>query len=140
MDLIKKYEPPELHDSETKKKELIKAGIPLEIINYLTNERKRIELPKAENVSYIEFCAILDVTEMEFEGIKLFDLIFDMDNFDAGGTLVWIPSKKTLGSFDISHEKLMIVHDATWDQFLKKPDYFIDRILDGEYDDEYDIE
>ena len=48
--------------------------------------------------------------------------------------LVWIPSKKALGSYDVEHQNLIILHDADWKKFNKSPSVFIDSILDGEYE------
>jgi ankyrin repeat protein len=134
MDLIASYEPKELHDLDNKIAEVKRAGLPTAIIKSLGEERKRVELPSSKYVNYIEFCSIMDVSEMEFEGNRMLNLLFDVDAYDSLGFLVWIPSKKALGSYDVEHQKLIILHDADWKKFNKSPSLFIDRILDGEYE------
>lgn len=111
-----------------------RSGLPSAIIKALGEERKRVELPGSKYMDFIEFCSIMDVTEMEFEGIRLINLLFDVDAYDSLGFLVWIPSKKALGSYDVEHQNLNILHDADWKKFNKSPSVFIDRILDGEYE------
>lgn len=134
MELIKSYEPQELHDLEKKIAELKKAGLPKPIIIDLGETRRRVELPDCNSVDYIEFCSIQDVTEMEVEGVRLINLVYDMDNYSELGMFVWIPSRKAIGSYDVEHENVMVIHDATWKKLQKDPGYYIDRVLDGEYD------
>lgn len=134
MDVIAAYKPKELHDLDNKITELKRSGLPSAIIKALGDERKRVELPNSKYMDFIEFCSIMDVTEMEIEGIRLLNLLFDVDAYDSLGFLVWIPSKKALGSYDVEHQSLIILHDADWKKFNKSPSVFIDRILDGEYE------
>ncbi|WP_248928021.1 ankyrin repeat domain-containing protein [Paenibacillus hamazuiensis] len=133
-ELIASYEPKELHDLEHKIKELKKAGFPTSILKDLGEERSRVELPASKYVKYIEYCSIHDVTEMEIEGIQMFNLLFETNGYDSLGFLVWIPSKKALGSYEAEHQSLIILHDTDWKKFRKSPGIIIDRILDGEYE------
>lgn len=134
MDLIASYEPKELHDLDNKITKLKRSGLPSAIIKALGEEKRRVELPGSNYMDFIEFCSIMDVTEMEFEGIRLINLLFDVDAYDSLGFLVWIPSKKALGSYEVEHQNLIILHDADWKKINKSPSVFIDRILDGEYE------
>jgi hypothetical protein len=134
MELIKSYEPQELHDLDNRITELKKAGLPKSIITDLGETRRRVELSDCEYADYIEFCSILDVTEMEMKGVRLINLVSDMDNYSEIGMFVWISSQKAIGSYDVEHCNLMVIHDGTWKKVLKNPGYYIDRILNGEYD------
>lgn len=134
MKLIASYEPKELHDLEKRAEELKKGGLPTAILKDLGEERKRVELSGSKYLNYIEYCAIEDVTEMDSNGVAMLNLLFDTDAYDALGFLVWIPSRKALASYDVEHEKLVILSDTTWKSFRKSPGVFIDRILDGEYE------
>lgn len=134
MDLIASYEPKELHDLDIKRAELKSMGLPVAIIKALGEERKRVELPDSKYINYIEFCSIMDVSEMEFEGNRLLNLLFEVDAYGSLGFLVWIPSMKALGSYDVEHDNLIILKDTDWKKFNKSPSMFIDRILDGEYE------
>lgn len=134
MELIASYEPKELHDLDSKVAEIKKAGLPTAIIKDLGEERKRVDLPDSKYVNYIEFCSIMDVMEVEFDGIKMLNLLVDMDAYDSLGFIVWIPSKKSLGSYDVEHQNLIILRDANWRKFYNRPSVYIDRILDGEYE------
>lgn len=133
MELIKSYEPQELHDLDLKRVELKKAGLPESIIIDLGETRRRVELPECEYADYIEFCSILDVNEMEVDGVRLINLVADIDNYDNIGMFVWIPSRKAIGSYDVEHRDLMVIHDGTWKKLLQNPGFYIDRVLNGEY-------
>jgi ankyrin repeat protein len=134
MKLIAAYEPKELYDLDKKRVELKKMGLPMAIIRALGEERKRVELPDSKYIDFIEYGSIMDVTIMEIEEIRLINLLFDADQYDALGFLVWIPAQKALGSYDVEHQNLLVLHDANWSKFTKTPSFYIDRILDGEYD------
>ncbi|MDN9009916.1 hypothetical protein [Brevibacillus laterosporus] len=133
---IHKYESPELHNLEQRKEELKKLGLPKQITKDLGETRRRVELPDYEYVKYIEFCSILDVTELEVNGVRLINLVYELDNYSDICMFVWNPSQKAIGSYDLEHENLTVIHDATWKKVWKDPGYYIDRILEGEYDTE----
>lgn len=135
MDLIASYEPKELHDLEKRADELKKRGLPTAILKDLGEVRKRIDLSGSNYMNFIEYCSIEDVTEMDLNGVAMLNLLFDTDAYDALGFLVWVPSRKVLASYDVEHEKLVILSDTTWKGFRKSPSVFIDRVLNGEYDE-----
>ncbi|MGG4145200.1 ankyrin repeat domain-containing protein [Paenibacillus algorifonticola] len=134
MELIYSYEPKELHDFDNQAAKLKKAGLPAVLIRDLGETSSRVEIPDCEQVSYIEFGSVLDVSELEYQGLKLLNLLVDMDNYSALGMFVWVPAYKKFASYDVEHQELMLLPDATWAKLRKKPGAFIDRILDGEYE------
>lgn len=138
MALIASYEPQQLHDLDNRINELKRAKLPTAIIKNLREERIRVDLPQSRYLVYVEFCSLFEITEMQFEGLKLLNLLAETDAYGASGLLVWIPAKKMLGSYDIEHDQLALLHDVTWKSFFKSPGPVLDRILDGEY--EYDVQ
>ncbi|WP_409345978.1 ankyrin repeat domain-containing protein [Paenibacillus sp. MBLB4367] len=135
-DIFASYEPKELRDLDEIMAKLKRVGLPVTILKDLGEERRRVELPESKYMNYFEYCSIHDVTEIEIEieGIKMFNLLFETKGYDSLGFLVWIPSKKALGSYDAEHQSLIILHDTDWKGFKKSPSAIIDRILDGEYE------
>lgn len=133
-DLISKYEPTELHQLDSKIEELKRMKLPKAILQDLGEEQQRVELPNSKYMSYLTYCSVYDVTEVSFEGIRLINLLAETDGYDTYGMLVWVPSKKSLGSYDIEHETLVFLKKVTWKTFRKSPEKYIDLILDGGYD------
>lgn len=133
-ELITKYEPADLHDYDAKIEELKRMKLPKAIIQDLGEERVKVELPNSEYVDYIVYCSVHDVTEVTFDGIRLINLLADMEGYSSYGMIVWIPSKKALGTYDVEHSTLAILDKVTWKAFRKSPEKYIDLILDGEYE------
>lgn len=133
-DLISKYEPADLHDYDLKVAELKRMKLPKGIIQDLGDERQKVELSNSKNVDYLIYCSVFDVTEVTFNGLRLINLLAETDGYSSYGILVWIPSMKALGTYDVEHETLAILHKVTWKAFRKFPGKYIDLILDGEYD------
>ncbi|REK76923.1 ankyrin repeat domain-containing protein [Paenibacillus paeoniae] len=133
-ELISKYESADLHDYDLKVEELKRMKLPKGIIQDLGDEREKVELPHSRSVDYLIYCSVFDVTEVTFNGIRLINLLAETDGYSSYGILVWIPSKKALGTYDVEHETLAILHKVTWKAFRKSPGKYIDLILDGEYD------
>lgn len=136
MELIRQYEPDDLISLEKKVEELKKAKLPAEVIKFLKTDKRRIELPESRSSDYVEFYSAQDVLLFEWEGTRLVDLVSDIEGYSATGFLVWIPERKTFGSLDAEHAKLMVITDMTWKDFSKTPAYYVDRILDGVYEDD----
>lgn len=133
MELLVAVEPQELHDFERKAAELKRMGLPVAIINDLGNTRTRIELRDSNKINYIELCSVLDVTELRYKRVKMFNLLFEVDSYSSLGLLVWVPSWKKLGTYDIEHAYFSPIPDVTWKDFLNSPSKLMDRILDWEF-------
>ncbi|MDG0794232.1 hypothetical protein OMP38_27890 [Cohnella ginsengisoli] len=118
MELIAGYEPKELHDLDNRIAELKKAKLPTAIIKDLAETRIRIELPDSKYFAYVAFCSLFEITEFQADSIKLINLLADADAYGASGMLVWIPSQKSLGSYDTEHESLTIFRGITWKKFF----------------------
>lgn len=134
MKLIAAYEPKSVQDLDQKRDELKKAGLPKQILDDLGEESTRIELQDCRYMDYIIYCSIMDVSVAEIDGQTMISLLFETDDYDAFGFLVWLPTRKVLASYDVEHQNLMILHDVTWKKFRKSPGAIIDRILDGVYE------
>ncbi|WP_317982509.1 ankyrin repeat domain-containing protein [Paenibacillus glycanilyticus] len=133
-DLISKYEPADLHNYDAKIEELKRMRLPKGIILDLGEERQRVELHNSKSMNYLTYCSVYDVAEVTFNGIRLINLLAETEGYDSYGMLVWIPSKKALGTYDVEHETLAILNKVSWNAFRKSPGKYIDSILDGEYD------
>lgn len=136
MELIRQNEPSELVSKEIKIEELKKAKLPVDVIHFLCEKKQKIELPMSKCTNYVEFYEIEDIPSFDCEGRQVFALISEVQGYDSGtGFLIWIPDFKKFGSFDAEHSNFMVIHDMTWKEFRKRPEYFVDRILEGFYDD-----
>ncbi|WP_171056510.1 ankyrin repeat domain-containing protein [Paenibacillus sinopodophylli] len=138
-ELISKYEPADLHDYDLKIEELRGMKLPKGIIQDLGDERQRVELPDSSNIEYLTYCSVYDVTEVNINGIRLINLLAETDGYDSYGILVWVPSKKALGTYDVEHGTLAILNKVTWKAFRKAPGKYIDLILDGDYEPVEDL-
>ncbi|MEF2248615.1 ankyrin repeat domain-containing protein [Paenibacillus sp. IITD108] len=139
-DLISKYEPADLHNYDAKIEELKRMMLPNGIILDLGEERQKVDLPNSEYVNYITYCSIYDVTEFTFRGLRLINLLSETEGYSSYGMLVWIPSVKTLGTYDVEHETLALLNKVTWKAFRKSPEKYIDLIIDEEYNPIEDLD
>ncbi|MCM3131219.1 ankyrin repeat domain-containing protein [Paenibacillus polysaccharolyticus] len=130
--LIKDNEPIEWHNHENKIEELKKKRLPLSIVNYLGQDRKYLELSGSNYIKFIELCSIEDVTEFKAKGIKMLNLVYDVDSYGAMGFIVWIPKYKALGSYDMEHDNLIVFKDVKWKEFIQDPKILADRVINGE--------
>jgi hypothetical protein len=141
VELISKYEPAELHNFDIQVEELKRMKLPKAIIQDLGEAQQKVELPKSKYIEYLTYCSVHDVTEVSFNGIRLINLLAETEGYESFGMLVWVPSKKALGTYDVSHDTLAFLNNVTWKAFRKSPDKYIDLILDGEYEPiNFDIE
>lgn len=133
-ELIAAYEPQSIQDLDKKRGELKRAGLPKQIMDDLGEESVRMELQNCCYMDYFIYCSIMDVSVAEIDGQTMISLLYETDDYDAFGFLVWLPSRKVLASYDVEHHNLMILHDVSWKKFRKSPGVIIDRILDGVYE------
>jgi len=133
--LIKEKEPKEFHDSDYKMNELIESGIPKNVLETLGTDNVRLNF-NGNNCNYLVLRTIFEVSRFKVYGYEVFDLLFDLDSFEATGMITWCPSLKQFMSIDEEHDSIINLNDMTWDAFLEDPGYFLDRILDGFYDSE----
>ncbi|MFX3632784.1 MAG: ankyrin repeat domain-containing protein [Candidatus Pristimantibacillus sp.] len=137
---IKQQEPKEFHDFDLKKVELLAAGVPLQIIESIGTDNRRLDF-QGDCCEFLVFRTIFEVTHFKFYDYEVYDLLEDLDNYGATGVITWCPNKQCFVSVDIEHHSVMILEDMTWDLLLEKPGYFLDRILEGDYEtEELDIE
>ncbi|MGE6574898.1 ankyrin repeat domain-containing protein [Paenibacillus xylanexedens] len=129
---IKDNEPIQWHNYENIIEEMKKKGLPLSIVNDLGQDRNYFELSESRYIKFIELCSIEDVTEFKAKGIKMLNLVYDMDSYGAMGFIVWIPKHKALGSYDMEHDNLIVFKDVKWNEFIRDPKILVDRIIDGE--------
>lgn len=134
MELIATYLPKSVQDLDQRRSELKKAGLPKQILDDLGDESVRIELQDCRYMDYFIYCSIMDVAVAKIDGQIMISLLFETDDYDAFGFLVWLPSRKVLASYDVEHQNLMILNDVSWKQFRKSPGVIIDRIVDGVYE------
>jgi uncharacterized protein len=132
---IKLHEPPEYHDYSQQTDKLISGGLPVEVIESLGTTSKRIEFD-GKNCDWLILGTIYDVVRFEYYGLDVYNLLLDLDGFDAFGVITWCPSRNMFISIDMEHDAVMLLHDMTWDAFLANPGDFLYRILEGFYDEE----
>lgn len=133
---IQLHEPHEYHDYSKRAEELVHGGLPSKVIEVLGISEKRLEYQSENDSSYLVFGTVFDVVYFEYHGFKLFNLLLELDNFEAFGMVTWCPSRQSFVSVDIEHESIYLLHDMTWESFLEDPGTYIDQIIDGNYDDE----
>ncbi|MFF2089492.1 ankyrin repeat domain-containing protein [Paenibacillus sp. NPDC058174] len=131
---IKLFEPHEYHDINKRTEELIDGGVPLEVIEVLKINNKRLEYESENYSNYLVLGDLSDVVYFEYHDFKLYNLLLEVDNFEAFGMITWCPHINLFVSVDIEHEWIYLLHDMTWESFLNNPGLYIDRIIDGYYD------
>ena len=99
-----------------------------ELLAILRSDNRRIALPNSKEVSYIEFNALLDVKEVNWQKRKFLDLLSKVDNDGADGFLVWYPKKKCLAFADYEHEEFREL--CSMKAFLENPEAQIDKIFE----------
>jgi len=124
---IKALEPEAWHQEEQRMVDLKSYKIPEELMNLLRSDHRRIELPNNKDVRFIEFNALLDVKEVNWQKRKFLDLLSTVDNYGADGFLVWYPKKKCLAFADYEHEAFRELCSVK--EFLKDPGAQIDKIF-----------
>ncbi|WP_020620769.1 ankyrin repeat domain-containing protein [Paenibacillus daejeonensis] len=134
-EMIIEKEPEEFHDYAYVMKKLTAAGVPEHILETLGTENKRLEFEGNHN-EYLIFRNVFEVTSFKVYGYEVYDLLLELDNYDANGVISWCPARQQFISIDEEHDWIFIVHDMTWEAFLADPAYFLDRILYMEYDEE----
>ncbi len=139
-ELIKKYEPKEWHEYEWCVKKLKSYFLPDEVIAYLGTENKRLDLPKSECTSYVEFCTVYEVRIFTWNDIMFLDLVSNIYDYDETGVLSWLPERKCFGCLDIEHDKFGIIKRMKWKKFLRRPEKYIDGSLSWEYCEDDDDE
>jgi len=133
--LIQAKEPAEFHDYAHVMKTLTDAGIPQPILETLGKENKRLVFDGYHN-EYLVLRNVFEVTSFKVYDYEVWDLLLELDNYEATGVITWCPARQQFVSIDEEHEWIYIVHDMTWEAFLANPAYFLDRILYMEYDEE----
>ncbi|CAG7658246.1 ankyrin repeat domain-containing protein [Paenibacillus allorhizosphaerae] len=136
MDFIKQLEPSIWHEADKRAVELKKMGMPSDIIKWLGNENRRIDLPETCPTEYIEFETIFDVKPIEWKGRVFLDFAKDVENYGGTGFIIWIPDQKCLGSLDVEHEELFIFRGVKWNKFIKRLPVFVNHVLNGQPIDE----
>lgn len=132
MEYIKQLEPPIWHEFDKRTAELMKMGLPKNIIKWLGIENRRVELSDSScSIDYIEFENIFDVKQMQWEGRVFLDLAREVDGFENSGFIIWIPDENCLGSFDVEHKELYMFKDVKWNKFMKRLPVVINHVLDG---------
>ena len=97
-DYLKAREPKEFHDLSNKLHALKPYKLPKELVHFLNEGSRRLELPDNESgIKYVEFFSLLDTVEMKMGRQKLLRLSADVDQY-SHIHLVWNPSKRILVS------------------------------------------
>lgn len=125
---LKSLEPEAWHNEEQRIIDLKSYKIPAELLAILRSDDRRIALPNSKEVSYIEFNALLEVKEVNWQKRKFLDLLSKVDNDGADGVLVWYPKNKCLAFADYEHEAFKELCSVK--EFLENPGAQIDKIFE----------
>ncbi|WP_426641561.1 ankyrin repeat domain-containing protein [Paenibacillus illinoisensis] len=126
-DYLKAREPKEFHDLSNKLHALKPYKLPKELVHFLNEGPRKLELPDNESgIRYVDLFSLLDTVEMKMGRQKLLRLSADVDQY-SHIHLVWNPRKKLIGYVDIEHQEYGNL--GTFDAFLKEPVPFIEAIL-----------
>ena len=118
-DYLKAHEPKEFHDLSNKLHALKPYKLPKELVHFLNEGPRRVELPDNESgIQYVDFFNLLDTVEMKMGRQKLLRLSADLDQY-SHIHLVWNPSKKLIGYVDLEHQEY-------GDISSKHPDFLAD--------------
>lgn len=133
---LKSHEPSEYHEYQKRTEQLVNSGLPKEVIKELGTVEKRIDFESDNYSEYLILGTIYDVVRFVYYDYELYNLVLEVDNYDGFGFFTWCPSLNKFVSVDIEHEWVYILHDMTWESFLRNPGIYIDRIINFEYDSE----
>ena len=137
VDFIKSHEPQAFHDYDKQFQKLVEGGVPPQIIDVLGTSETRIDFEtEDENANYLVLCTVFDVVYFEYRGYKLYNLLLDLDNYEAFGMITWCTNRQMFVSVDIEHEWIYHLEDMTWENFLKEPGLYIDGIINMDYENE----
>lgn len=126
-DYLKAHEPKDFHDLSNKLHALKPYKLPKELVHFLNEGPRRVELPDNESgITYVDFFNLLDTVEMKMGRQKLLRLSADVDQY-SHIHLVWNPSKKNIGFVDLEHQEYANL--GTFDAFIGEPVPFIEAIL-----------
>ena len=134
-EMIIQKEPTEFHDYAHAMKKLTDEGVSEHILETLGTENKRLEFEGNHN-EYLVFRNLFEITPFKIYGYEVYDLLLELDDYEATGVITWCPPRQQFISIDEEHGWIYILHDMTWEAFLADPAYFLDRILYREYDEE----
>ncbi len=126
-DYLKAHEPKDFHDLSNKLHAIKPYKLPKELVRFLNEGPRRVELPDNESgITYVDFFSLLDTVEMKLGRQKLLRLSADVDQY-SHIHLVWNPSKKNIGFVDLEHQEYANL--GTFDAFIGEPVPFIEAIL-----------
>lgn len=123
---LKNLEPARWHDEEQRLTDLKGYSVPAGLLEFFRQENRKMILADGD-IGHIEFHPLLDVKEVEWKGRKFLDLLSDVDNYSAGGFLVWSPKHKKLASADYEHGEFRVL--CKWGDFVAEPAKWIRLIL-----------
>ncbi|MDO7907754.1 ankyrin repeat domain-containing protein [Paenibacillus sp. JX-17] len=102
-DYLKGLEPAEYHDRSNKLYALRSYKLPRAMVDFLSGEERRLELPDNEyDIRYIEFFSLTDTIEMKAGRKKLLRLSAEVDNY-SDILIVWHPGSNMVGWYDEEH-------------------------------------
>lgn len=128
ISFIKSLEPPQWHNEEQKIVDLKAYKLPTELLDFLRGENRKIETLENDVIKFIVFNSLLNAKEVIWQKHKFLDLLSEVDNYEAGGYLVWYPKKKCLASADYEHGEFKEL--GSWEEFLDNPSAFIQMIFE----------
>lgn len=128
VSFIKSLEPPQWHNEEQKIADLKTYKLPTELLDFLRSENRKIETLENDFVKCIVFNSLLNAKEVIWQKRKFLDLLLEVDNYEAGGFLVWYPKKKCLASADYEHGEFKEL--GSWKEFLENPSIFIKKVFE----------
>ncbi|KOY16354.1 ankyrin repeat domain-containing protein [Paenibacillus xylanivorans] len=124
---LKSHEPQDFHNLSNKLHLLKSYKLPDELIRFLTEGLRRIDLPKnPSGVGYIEFFHLIDTVEMKLGRQKLLRISSDLEQY-SHILIVWNPSKKMIGYADIEHQEHGTI--STFEAFMADPASYMDNLL-----------
>jgi uncharacterized protein len=124
---LKDLEPAEWHTEEHHLRRVAAYEPPEELIAFLRQPDRRIELSIGNyHPKYIELHTLDLVGEVKWKGRKLLDLVAVTDGYDAEGYIVWSPHHRKVGHLDYNHDQLTML--CTWSNFIADPNKWIARL------------
>ncbi|MHA7579495.1 ankyrin repeat domain-containing protein [Paenibacillus vandeheii] len=124
---VKAHEPQDFHNLNNKLHALKSYKLPDELIRFLTEGQRRIDLPGNPcGVGYIEFFHLIDTVEMKLGRQKLLRISSDVDQY-SHILIVWNPSKKMIGYVDIEHQEHGTI--SAFEAFMGDPASYMENLL-----------
>ncbi|KRF20182.1 hypothetical protein [Paenibacillus sp. Soil787] len=108
----------------------MKSLLPKQLKEFIKEENQKVYFQDS-CTDFVEFYKLSEIKKFEWNGIEVYDLLKEVENYESIGFLVWIPKFKSLGSIDIEHDNLSLFQGISFSKFFKEMGSYLSKLVDG---------